>query len=152
MQKNNILGLSVGTQLMGLARINKRSLEDWQVKNFEGNWSKMKLKIILLFVERYIQEHGVTSVVLKIPEPCNSSSAIEMLTNSLIWLCESKNIRVHTCTIVDLKQLCGATNKSELIQYVIALYPELSHVFAKSQKVKKVYYARIFEAVLATLL
>lgn len=151
-QKDNILGLSVGTQLMGMALMKGRSLEDWQVKNFEGKWSNMKLRIIVQTVDRYIQDHSVRLVALKVPEECRSSSALEMLTDALIRLCESKNIPLNTFTITDLKMYCGAINKKELVQYILAIYPELSSVSAKSQKVKKVYYVKIFEAVLASML
>ena len=150
--KDNILGLSVGTQLMGLALMRGRSLEDWQVKNFEGKWSNMKLRIIVQTVGRYIQDHAVNFVALKVPEECRSSPSIEMLTDALIRLCESKNIPLYTFTITDLKTYCRAGNKKELIQYVLAIYPELSCVSAKSQKIKKVYYVKIFEAVLASML
>ena len=150
--KNNILGISVGTQLMGLALKKDQSLEDWQVKNFEGVWSKTKLKIILQTVERYILDHSVKGAAMKVPENCRSSPAIEMLVKELICLCDRLNITVSIYTINDLKMFCGASNKSELMQFVLARHPELSHVFAKTQKVKKVYYVKIFEAVLSTML
>ncbi|MDP1725542.1 MAG: hypothetical protein Q8M15_02070 [Bacteroidota bacterium] len=150
-QKNNILGLSVGTQLMGMALVKGSFLEDWQVKNFEGSWTNMKLRIIIQTIERYIKDHSVSFVALKVPELSRSSPAIEKLTDALLSLCEKINIQVNTYTIADLKNFCDVKNKEELMQYVLALYPELSKVFAKTQKVKKVYYVKIFEAVLATM-
>lgn len=150
MQKDRNLGLSVGTQLMGLARLNGRNLEDWQVKNFEGKWSKIKLKIILQAIERYMVEFSVTHVYLKVPEACRSSVAIEELTKGIMRLCEDKRVPVTTYTIVELKRFCNAGNKAELMDYVLSLYPELTHVFKQSRKVKRVYYVKIFEAVAST--
>lgn len=150
MPKDIILGLSVGTQLMGLARLNGNALEDWQVKNFEGNWSKIKLKIILQTIERYMEEHRVTAVALKVPEACRSSNAVEEVTNGILWLCERKSVPVATYTINELKSLCNASNKAELMEYILNLYPELTHVFKQTQKVKRVYYVKIFEAVAST--
>lgn len=151
-QKNNILGISVGTQIMGLALKKGFVLEDWQVKNFEGVWSKRKLKIISFTVSKYIRDNRVQFVALKVPEANRSSSAVEVLVKELKRMCRDNNIEMWTCTIKELKLFCGAKNKAELMQYVLAKQPELSQVFAKTQKVKKVYYVKIFEAVLATML
>lgn len=151
-QKDSFLGLSVGTQLLGIALKKGESLEDWQVKNFEGVWSKHKLRIISQTISRYIQDHSVKYVALKVPEDNRCSPAIEMLINELIRLCNDLKVEYSIYTITDLKIYCGARNKSELMQYVLAHHPELSQVFAKTKKVKKVYYVKIFEAVLATML
>lgn len=151
-QKNNILGISVGTQLMGLALKNGIALEDWQVKNFEGVWSKRKLKIISLTVSRYIKEKNVQYVALKVPEDNKSSEAMKTLLKELQRVCVGQNVELLTCTINELKLCCGANNKEELMKYVLARHPELSQVFVKTQKVKKVYYVKIFEAVMASML
>lgn len=151
-QKDNVLGISVGTQLLGMALKKGESLEEWQVKNFEGAWSKHKLRIICFCVSKYIQDHFVKTVILKVPESNRSSPAIEMLINGIKTLCRELNADVSIYTISDLKSYCEAQNKAELMQYVLAHHPELSQVFAKTKKVKKVYYVKIFEAVLATML
>lgn len=146
------LGLSVGTQLTGLALMKDRSLELWRVKNFESSWSKGKLQYIVQTIERYLEDYSVTSVMLKVPEPCRSSPALGMLTEAIIRLCERKGALVDTCTSADLKKYCGARNRKEMMHWVVLKYPELTHVFGKAKRVKKVYYVRIFEAVLATML
>lgn len=151
-QKNSILGISVGTQLMGLALKNGIALEDWQVKNFEGVWSKRKLKVISITVSRYIKDNNVQYVALKVPEDNKSSDAMKKLLKELKRVCMAQNVELWTCTINELKLCCGAKNKAELMQYVLARHPELSQVFAKTQKVKKVYYVKIFEAVMASML
>lgn len=152
MLKGTVLGLSVGTQLMGLAMVQKGSLEDWQVKTFSGKWDWIKLKAISLNIERYINRHGIASVILKVPEPCRSSPAIEQLTKSLVRVCEQKSVQVRLCTINDLKDICEANNKTELMKATLVHYPELTYLLDRAKKDKKIYYVKIFEAVLATLL
>ncbi len=152
MERKNVLGLSVGTHKMGVALFKGNILKAWQVKNYDGVWSTMKLRAIVQTIERYIKDHSVAFVTLKVPEVSRTSPAIEMLTDGLIQLCKGKNVQVLTCTIMDLKTYCKAKNKNELIQYVLSRHPELYPVFAKSQNVKKVYYVKIFEAVLASML
>lgn len=151
-QKNKFLGISVGTQLMGLALRNVSTLEDWQVKNFEGIWSKSKLRIINSIVIKYINENSVRSVAIKVPEPNRSSPALKELIKGLNKSCLDSGLEVITYTINELKLACGVKNKSEMMQMVLSIHPELSHVFAKTQKVKKVYYVKIFEAVVASML
>ncbi len=152
MERKNILGLSIGTQLMGLAYVKDGVLHEWEVKNFDGKWSKMKLRIILLSIERYIDLNEIHAIGMKVPETSNSSSAVELLIKDVLKLCDRKNVPVKCCTITELKTRCGVTNREELIQYSLALFPELSKDFAKSRSVKKVYYVKTFEAVLVTLL
>jgi len=151
-QKNKYLGISVGTQLMGLALKNEVTLEDWQVKNFEGVWSRVKLRIITLSVLKYVKDNSVRSVALKVPDMKRSSPALELLVKELKRACIGINVEVMTYTIDELKLACGVKNKSEMMQKVLSNHPELSHVFAKTQKVKKVYYVKIFEAVMASML
>jgi hypothetical protein len=152
MRKETVLGLSVGTQLMGLSLVRNDTLVDWQVKNFEGKWTKIKLKIILLSIERYIKQNAVTVVKLKVPESCRSSPAVKQLTYELVRLCERENVPVGTCTIADLKLFYDVRNKRELMQTAVMQYPELTYMLTKANEVKRIYYAKMFEAVLATLL
>ncbi len=152
MPKDTVLGLSIGTQLMGLVLARGKLLEDWRMKNFEGTWSKVKLKFIVQFIERYMKRYGVTVLILKIPEPCRSSPAVEALTEALIRMCEREHIPVKTCTIADLKVFFQVQNKTELIQVARHHYSELSYLDSKKNDVQKIYYARIFEAALATML
>lgn len=147
-----VLGLSLGTQLMGLAIVKGRQLQLWEVKNFEGKWSNHKLQCILRTVDRYMEDNQVSSVVLKIPESCRSSPALETLTEAIMKRCTQRGIQCHTCTSPELKTYCAVRNRRELMQYVVTRHPELTHVLKKAKQVRKVYYVRIFEAVLATYL
>ena len=146
------LGLSLGTRLTGLVLMTGRSLELWKVKNFDQRWSEKKLSYIVKALEYYMDDYLIESVTIKIPEPCRSSFALERLTEALLRLCERKGIRADTCTTPDLKSYCHVRNRRELMDYVTRLYPELGHVRGKAGRVKKVYYVKIFEAVLAALM
>lgn len=146
------LGLSLGTRLTGLALLTDRSLELWQVKNFEEKWSERKLVHIIKTIEEYLETYAIIFVNIKISEPCRSSIALEQLTEALIGLCQRKRIRVNTCTNPELKMYCNARNRRELMNYVANLYPELGHVRGKAGRVKKIYYVKIFEAVLSALM
>lgn len=150
MPEETVLALSVGTQFMGLALVCGHSLDDWKVKNFEGAWSKLKLKGIVNFVERYLKAHSIDRMVLKVPEPCRSSPAVESLTEALRWLCQEETIPVKTCTISDLKTAYNVKNKAELMSLVIAEFPELSYMQRRAQGNTRVYHDKMFEAVLST--
>ena len=146
------LGISLGTRLTGLALMTGRSLELWQIKNFEERWSERKLASIVKTIDRYLEDYAIIAVTIKIPEPCRSSFAIVRLTEVLMRLCERKGIRANTCTTNDLKLYCNVRNRREMMTYATKLYPELGHVKEKADRVKKVYYVKIFEAVLSALI
>lgn len=152
MQKDTVLGLSVGTKLMGLAYVRNGILEDWQVKTFDGKWNRNKQKAIVRVVDRHIERYGIKKVILKVPGSCRSSPAVHALTQALICLCERKSIPVSTCTINRLKDMCEVNNKTELMQATLVHFPELTYLLAKTRETQKIYYVKIFEAVLATLL
>lgn len=146
------LGISLGTRLTGLALVTGRMLELWQVKNFDEKWSEKKLSHIVKTLERYLEDYLILSVTIKVSEPCRSSFALERLTEALMRLCERKGIKVDTCTTNDLKSFCASRNRREMMDYVTQLYPELDHVRGKASRIKKVYYVKIFEAVLSALI
>ena len=149
---NVTLGLSLGTQLTGLAILKDRELVVWQVKNFEGRWTHNKLQKILKTIEQYLSDYCITRVMIKLPEPCRRSDALELLSEAIIARLKTLNIPVDVLSISDLKNRCMAQNRSELMHHVVGLYPELSFALQKATKVKKVYHFKVFEAVLTALM
>lgn len=152
----DILGISLGTRLVGLAVVFDGELTDFRVRTFYGAWSNEKRGEIMRSIERTIKRYGIKKVVVKTPKSYHCSQNINDLTNDLIALGERLKIKVMVCTISmilrhnkeqDLK------NKKLLIQSILYKYQhqkQLAQLYAKEQLNHAPYYVKLFEAIACT--
>jgi hypothetical protein len=137
--------------MLGMILLVGDTLRDWQVKTFPGPWSDNKLRIIKLTIERYVMRHKVEIIALKLPEGIETSHAVRQLLTMITKLGKDRMVAVYTATVADLKAHAKVRNKKELMRYCLLYYPELGFAFKKAESVKRIYYVRIFEAVVAAM-
>lgn len=143
--RKTILGISLGTRMLGIARLEGTSLNDWRVKTVTGRLSKLKLRTIILFIERYCKDNQVTTIALKVPE--QSSRALNVLIKEITGFAKDEHIGLHLYTITELKRHYQKKNKLGVMEYVTEAYPEVKVIYQKQKKAKNPYYIKLFEAV-----
>ncbi len=152
----DILGISLGTRLVGLAVVRKSELIDFRVRKFYDTWSIEKRIEIIDAIERTVKKHGIKKIVVKTPKPHHCSQNISDLTNDIIVLGQRHNIRVMICTIATILRKDKENtlkNKQSLIKWIICKHPDhkqLARLYAKEQQNNAPYYIKLFEAIACT--
>jgi hypothetical protein len=141
-----ILGISPGTQAMGIAVFRNGVLVDWRVLSFKGSWNKQKLKSILDSVTELINEFAITSIAIRLPNAERSSDGLDTLVAHLHQLAKAHKIPLHAFAMSDLKKQKDITKRT-LIKQVAEKYPELAHEYLKAHRKGKEYYEKLFIAV-----
>jgi hypothetical protein len=148
MADHRILGISLGTRLIGMALLHNNELQDWQIKSFKPSWSKQKLHTICSAIELYIEDYGVTHLALKVSVGGIHSPAIVDLMYHIEKLTKEKQVAYSKHTLVQVMQaneLKGS--KQQLMDAILKKYPDLQTEYFREQKIKMDYYTKVFEAV-----
>lgn len=149
MDTRSILGISLGTRTNGIAIINGKELEVAHVHAFNERWSKVKLAAIMAVYDRYVREHAVRSIVVKIPKSSHLSLAIKQLIRAIDAYIKKQGCLVEYTTITKIKaKEPGVKNKRELWNLVVERYPMLIHEMRREVKNRQPYYTKLFEAVI----
>lgn len=152
----DILGISLGTRLVGLAVVHDGELIDFRVRKFTDAWSNDKRVDMLRAIEQPIKHYGIKKIVVKVPKPHHCSQSINDLSDGIIALGERHNIRVTVCTISTILRKDKERtlkNKRLLIQSIVDKYSghtRLAKLYAKEQKNHAPYYVKLFEAIACT--
>ena len=149
----NILGISLGTRLLGMAVVYDGELSDFRVRTFYGAWNNDKRTEMIETIQQAVTRYGITKIVVKTPKPFHCSQSITELTNDILQLAEKLKIRVIVCTISMLirhNKDNSIDTKQSLIQSIIRKYPlhrQLADLYAKERKNHTPYYVKLFEAI-----
>ena len=152
----NILGISLGTRLMGIAVKYDGELTDFRVRTFYGAWNSEKQKEMIESILETINKYDIQKIVVKTPKPFHCSQSINDLTNEILRLAQKFGIRVIVCTISMLvrnNKEHAVHNKQSLIQSIIRKYPlhrQLVDLYDKERKKHAPYYVKLFEAIACT--
>ncbi|MEI6316384.1 MAG: hypothetical protein WCO65_01495 [bacterium] len=152
----NILGISLGTRLMGIAVKYDGELSDFRVRTFYGAWNSEKQREMIESVIETINRYDIQKIVVKTPKPFHCSQSINDLTNEILLLGEKLGIRIIVCTISMLirnNKENAVHNKQSLIQSIIRKYPlhrQLADLYAKERRKHISYYVKLFEAIACT--
>jgi hypothetical protein len=144
------LGISLGTRQLGIALMRNSDLIDWHVRSFPAQWSKNKLKKIVLEIEVLIDDHDVKNIAVKIPGILPTSKGFIQLMGALNVLCEAKGIKAQYYTLKDLQQYFSPEKKvsKDTLAALLALkHSELLTIYNKGKQRRDMYYGKIFEAV-----
>ncbi len=150
-----ILGVSPGTHSMGLAVMKAGELIEWRVKTFKGSWSHGKLKDVLFVLMEYVETHSIKTIALKKPDMHRSSEGLDQLVSELRVWAKMNRIKVVSFTLQEMKKHFSKEknfSKTEMIKQVALQYPELYVEYNKEQRNKNVYYEKMFEAAIVSLL
>jgi|DEB19_MinimDraft_2_1074335.scaffolds.fasta_scaffold02255_6 Holliday junction resolvasome RuvABC endonuclease subunit len=148
--RKTILGISPGTNTMGIALMKGNQLIDWRVKVFEKNWSPQKLDKIINVIHQIINKHNVSAIAIKVVHPNRSSDGLNQLISAIRSLSKNKKVTLFTCSIWDVKTHClkdGKTNEGIIVEYVFQKHPELHREYQKEINSKNPYYVKGFEAI-----
>ena len=151
-QNETILGISIGTNTVGLTLIKKKELSDWSIKTYNGQWSRYKEQVIVNSIIKYIERNEVCTVAFKSPEDCRSSEAVKGLSKAIHRYCLRRKIGFHTISINIIKRVTGCKNKHELMKFIAEKYPEMRSKVRRQEKSKNHYYFKLFEALGAAML
>lgn len=145
----NILGISTGTRIIGIAMMRNSELIDYRVKCFKERWTKEKQSCIVTYIEKVIEYYGIAMVAVKSLDPTRSSRQLEHLTDQIKQAAERKRVMVHSYANVTVKLGLGIkdTSKAGLIAHIAELYPELRRTYLKEINNRHRYYEKMFEAV-----
>jgi len=144
-----ILGVSLGTRVIGVAVMQSGELIDSRVKVFKQQWSKDKRKQILTSIERLIDYYNAKQVVVKSIDPLRTSNQLNLLTEKLKVVLHLKKITFDFYSLSTAKLGLGikARNKQDFMCQIAERYPQLRKKYQKEINSQHTYYERIFEAV-----
>lgn len=152
MASAKVLGVSLGTRLIGIAILNGKRLDDWQVKSFRALWSEKKLAAIADMIERYVVDFKITHLAIKVPTPNTDSPAVRQIISAIESIAKENGIEYKHRTMRQLKlALIGTceSNKLALTDFILQKYPELETEYLRQKDIKMVYHSKVFEAVAA---
>jgi hypothetical protein len=143
-----VLGISLGTRLIGIAIVDEQDLADWNTCAFRESWSNKKLKKIIARLAFVIDRFDITSIAVKVPDTVPTEPGFSKLLGALNVLCERKDMKpVYYTLSALLENYRGeeSMHRKELINLLIAYYPVLTQYKERN----KHYYDKLFEAVAA---
>lgn len=149
----NIIGISLGSRLLGIAVIYDGLLFDFRVRTFYGKWNEKKRTNIIATIKKAIDQYGVTAIVLKTPKPTHCSISIQELVYEIRLLSEQGGIKLAVCNIACLRERYNVkerANKGVLIQSIISKYPEhtqLAKLHVRERSNRSAYHVKLFEAI-----
>jgi len=147
-----VLGLSLGTQKIGVAVLKNKLPIVHKVAAFNSRWSERKLQSIIRSIARVRINNHVTAVSVKIPRQSHHTVALQTLITALKEKYKAADIPFHICTIRELKShgiTEGRNNKKQLVRAMASKYPDLYPKAAKEQRSRIAYHTKMFEAVAA---
>lgn len=145
----NILGISIGTRNVGLAIIKQRELTDYRIRTFPGKWTDEKREEIWTVVEGIIKRDHIQDISIKLPPSSHLSENLNELARGIEELGKWFGIKVHRCTIQDIKLPYSdndTCSKKVMVAALIDKYPELQKQWNNSKRAQA-YRAKLFEAI-----
>jgi RNase H-fold protein (predicted Holliday junction resolvase) len=156
MPTHTVLGISAGTRSLGIAVLKNGELIDWRMKEFKGKWSKKKLNVILLMVQKYVGKYAAEGIALKVPHSKRSSRQLNQLIAALQEFAKENRVKIKTFTIEELeKKFCPVgvrANSRLLLEYALNEYPFVWPEYSRQKRAKTQYYLKLFEAILSARL
>lgn len=152
---HTILGISPGSQNIGVVVFKNRELIDWRIRRLNGSYSDIKFKKVVSLIEGYIEEYGVTVLALKQNHKARSSSGLEEMASKIIDLAKEKQLEVYQYAIDEIKKcFCEAeiNNRLELLEQAVEKIPELLYEYKKELEGGQGYYLKMFEAIAVAML
>lgn len=149
----NILGISLSTRLMGTAILYDGELSVFRVRTFYGAWNRQKRDNMIRTIKKTVEGHGIHMIALKIPKVPHRSQRIHDLVTDIRQISEELNIKLTICTISCLlknNEDNKGGNKQDLVQAIIARYPnynQLASFSAKDRNSGTAYHIKLFEAI-----
>ncbi|PQJ11955.1 hypothetical protein CJD36_009185 [Flavipsychrobacter stenotrophus] len=149
----NILGISLGTRLLGIAVVYDGELSNFRVHSFGGSWTEQKRRGISFSLQKVIRKYAAAHIIVKIPPSTHCSQSIYNLLFDLREYAMQHGIPLKVCTIATMKTVYAGKNKQVIIQAIASKYPNhaiLSKLLHTQRKRGMVYHVKLFEAIACT--
>lgn len=150
MEKENILGISYSTRLIGLAILSSNHLVDYSIKLYKEKWSPAKCEKIKQALQTCVEDYNIKEIVLSIPPQYSKIQAFQDINeciNSFAW---EKGISVSYQNPKMIFTLClekEKKNKQGYMRSLVFFFPELNQYYEKEKRNRKKYYVKLFEAI-----
>jgi RNase H-fold protein (predicted Holliday junction resolvase) len=141
----NILAVNPGTKYIGLAVFRGPDLVYWGIKVLKGKWSKEKMECVKKTLKNLIDQHGITTLVIKKVDSSRTSKNLNALVDSIEQCAKRKKLKICPYTLGELKKFLALgtrINKMEIAELVVARYLFLSYQLEKERKHKHPYSKR----------
>jgi hypothetical protein len=148
-----LLGISLGTSLIGIAVIRDDRLLHWQVRKFKGAWSPKRSGQILTFIAQFVRRHEIRAIAVKVPTRGYLSHGLIDLATELGMYASVANLDMRALRIHDLKQFFAkkSLNRKEMMHSICERFPFLERTYQKELANRKAYHVKMFEAILAAI-
>ncbi len=144
-----VLGISLGTRLSGIAVLDSGRLVTFGTHSFKQSWSEEKAAEIAGVYERYVADHGVNAIVVKVPPMSHLTDTLRSLLERMNDFVAAHGCMVQVKTHRDIKaELPDILNKRDLMLHAVAVYPELSDIRSRELAGRNKYHTKMFEAVI----
>jgi len=143
-----ILGISLGTRIIGFAVMRNGELADYRIKYFKERWTKTKRDAIVAYVKKLIEYYSVTALAIKAPDPIRSTARLNSLTENIKKELDNQNESFFAYSIATVKLGLGIPrmNKRGLMEFIAENYG-LRRIYLKEINTRHSYYERMFEAI-----
>ena len=143
------LGISLGTNVMGIAVLQGKELVYWQTKTIKGIWNEKKLHKCISSIDRVFRKFYISHCGIKVIHPSQFSSGYLNLLEAIEQVFSTEKIPIHKLDMNDLREHCEIKEKCPkdfMAQYLSKLYPEFNReIYLNS------YYFKVQEAILSAL-
>lgn len=148
-----VLGVSLGTRILGIAIIKGNELRLWQTKRWKKKWSPEKLRALLEYLDALIRQYGITAIGVKVPPRGHYSHGLLALVSELAKAVATYRLPMKTYRIQELKKMCAqrSLNRDGMMRCIIRRFDFLQSHYLKEQSSKHSYHVKMFEAILAAL-
>jgi hypothetical protein len=148
-----VLGISLGTRILGVAVVKGKELRLWQTKRWRNKWSPEKLQALLAYVDTTMGRYGITAIGIKVPPRGHFSHGLIELVSELSKMAAVRHLPVKTYRIQELKRLCSerSLNRDGMMRCIIGRFDFLQSQYLKEHSSKHSYHVKMFEAILAAL-
>jgi len=103
----NILAVNPGTKYVGLAVFHGSDLVYWGIKVLKGKWSKEKMKCVEKTLLNLIDQHSVTTLVIKKVDSSRTSGNLNALVASIEQCAKKRKLRICPYTLSEFKKVLG---------------------------------------------
>lgn len=145
-----VLGISLGTRLLGLAIISDGELLKWQTYYFPQKWNSRKRENILKVIDKWIVKYKVYSVGVKIPDVLPTSKPFMQLVGGINIITDQLGAKAIYLNLSKIKQFYyqdEPSNKHKLLSKVTKSFPELERYDIKLTSFRSQYCSKFIEAI-----
>jgi hypothetical protein len=146
----SVIGVSLGTRIIGVAVMKNKELIIYKTKTFTGPWTKKKAEQILCYIHSITKYYRIERFAIKTVNPIHSSSGLDDLFDSIMKKSQNMGIEIITYSLQDIKDALKLTSIISIGEFVSNKHLELRKLYLKEINSAQTYYSKMFEAIALT--